>query len=60
VPGAVGKLACRLVGDRHAAARRHLFNRMLSQLYHCLHTGHSYDPIKAFGKTIHHAETAAA
>ena len=23
-------------GDRHAAALRHLFNRMIGQLYHCL------------------------
>jgi transposase len=37
-------------GDRHAAALRHLFNRMLGQLYHCLHTRQTYDPIKAFGQ----------
>jgi hypothetical protein len=30
-------------GDRHAAALRHLFNRMLGQLYHCLHTGQTYE-----------------
>ncbi|HEY3479437.1 MAG TPA: transposase, partial [Streptomyces sp.] len=47
-------------GDRHAAALRHLFNRMLGQLYHCLHTGQTYDPIKAFGDPAHHAEPAAA
>lgn len=29
--------------DRHAAALRHLFNRMLGQLHHCLQTGQTYD-----------------
>jgi hypothetical protein len=36
-------------GDWHAAALRHLFNRLIGQLYHCLNTGQNYDPIKAFG-----------
>lgn len=36
-------------GDRHPAALRHLFNRLLGQLHHCLQTGQTYDPIKAFG-----------
>ena len=40
-------LARRDRGDRHAAALRHLYNRMLGQLYHCLQTGQAYDPIKA-------------
>lgn len=35
-------------GDRHAAAIRHLFNRMLGQLYHCLQTGQRYDETAAF------------
>jgi transposase len=35
-------------GDGHPAALRHLFNRMLGQLHHCLQTGQIYDPIKAF------------
>ena len=35
-------------GDRHPAALRHLFNRMLGQLHHCLQTSQTYDPIKAF------------
>ncbi|WP_435069773.1 transposase [Amycolatopsis thermoflava] len=47
-------------GDRHAAALRHLFNRMLGQLYQCLHTGQTYDPIKAFGDPTNHAEPVAA
>jgi transposase len=37
-------------GDRHPAALRHLFNRLLGQLHHCLKTGQLYDPNKAFGK----------
>lgn len=47
-------------GDRHAAALRHLFNRMLGQLHHCLQTGQTYDPIKAFGPPAEHTTTAAA
>lgn len=35
-------------GDRHSAALRHLFNRMLGQLFHCLQTSQTYDPGKAF------------
>lgn len=35
-------------GDGHPAALRHLFNRMLGQLHHCLQTGQTYDPDKAF------------
>lgn len=38
-------------GDGHPAALRHLFNRMLGQLHHCLATGQTYDPIKAFPHT---------
>jgi hypothetical protein len=41
-------LARRARGDRHPAALRHLYNRMLGQLYHCLHTGQPYDPNKAY------------
>jgi transposase len=47
-------------GDRHAAALRHLFNRLLGQLHHCLHTGQTYDPIKAFGQPVTQPEPAAA
>ncbi|MGI8651162.1 MAG: IS110 family transposase [Geodermatophilaceae bacterium] len=35
-------------GDGHPAALRHLFNRMLSQLHHCLHARQTYNPLKAF------------
>ncbi|MFG1761686.1 IS110 family RNA-guided transposase, partial [Micromonospora echinofusca] len=48
-------------GDGHAAALRHLFNRMLGQLHHCLQTGQTYDPVKAFGRPpTAHANNAAA
>jgi transposase len=40
------------LGDRHAAALRHLFNRMLGQLYHCLQTDQSYDDNRAFPAAI--------
>jgi transposase len=35
-------------GDRHAAALRHLFNRMIGQLHHCLQSRQLYDPVRAF------------
>lgn len=48
-------------GDGHPAALRHLFNRMLGQLHHCLRTGQLYDPASAFPHaTPAHAEPAAA
>lgn len=47
-------------GDRHAAALRHLFNRMLGQLHHCLQTGQTYDPVKAFGQPPTQTAAAAA
>jgi len=47
-------------GDRHSAALRHLFNKMLGQLYHCLQTGQTFDPIKAFGQPCLEPEPAAA
>jgi transposase len=48
-------------GDGHPAALRHLFNRMLGQLHHCLQTGQTYDPIKAFPNArSQHAEPAGA
>ncbi len=51
-------------GDGHPAALRHLFNRMLGQLHHCLATEQTYDPVKAFPHTSTaepgHAKPAAA
>ncbi|MCZ0730721.1 transposase [Mycolicibacterium iranicum] len=35
-------------GDRHAAANRHLFNKLLGQLYHCLQHETLFDEAKAF------------
>ncbi|MCP3820497.1 IS110 family transposase [Streptomyces sp. A3M-1-3] len=35
-------------GDWHAQAQRHLFNRMIGQLYHCLQTGQLLDEQHAF------------
>jgi len=51
-------------GDGHPAALRHLFNRMLGQLHHCLQTRRVYDPVKAFPHTVttpepEHAAAAA-
>jgi transposase len=36
------------VGDRHAAAQRNLFGRLLGCLHHCLITGQHYDEATAF------------
>ena len=41
----------RAAGDKHAAAMRNVFNRFLGCLYHCLQTGQTFDPIKAFPTT---------
>ena len=35
-------------GDRHAAAQRDLFGRLLGCLWHCLITGQHYDEATAF------------
>ncbi len=35
-------------GDRHGAAQRNLFNRLLGCLHHCLVTGQHYDEATAF------------
>jgi hypothetical protein len=48
-------------GDGHPAALRHLFNKMLGQLHHCLTTGATYDPDKAFPHvTARHAGDPAS
>lgn len=39
-------------GDRHPAALRHLFNRMLGQLHHCLQTSQLYNEQLAFATPI--------
>jgi transposase len=38
----------REAGDRHSAAERNLFNRLLGCLWHCLATGQHYDEATAF------------
>ncbi|WP_319451250.1 MULTISPECIES: IS110 family transposase [unclassified Mycobacterium] len=40
--------ARRAAGDWHQQAQRHLFNKFLGQLHHCLHTGLHYDEHVAF------------
>lgn len=47
-------------GDGHAAALRHLFNRMLGQLHHCLQTGQTYDLAKAYPHASAPPERVAA
>jgi hypothetical protein len=38
----------RAAGDRHVAAQRNLFNRLLGVLHHCLKTGTTYQESIAF------------
>ncbi|ATL69866.1 IS110 family RNA-guided transposase [Nocardia terpenica] len=40
--------ARRAVGDWNHQAQRHLFNKFLGQLFHCLQTGQLYDEHRAF------------
>ncbi|TCP50108.1 transposase IS116/IS110/IS902 family protein [Tamaricihabitans halophyticus] len=40
--------ARRATGDWNHQAQRHLFNKFLGQLHHCLHTGRPYDEHHAF------------
>jgi transposase len=40
--------ARRAAGDWNHQAQRHLFNKFLGQLYHCLQTGQHYDEHRAF------------
>ncbi|WP_433498312.1 hypothetical protein ACQP1K_26010 [Sphaerimonospora sp. CA-214678] len=47
-------------GDRHAAAQRNLFNRMLGIVHHCLTTGQTYDEATAFPTALGPDEHAAA
>ena len=39
-------------GDRHAAATRHLLNKLLGQLYHCLQHQQTFDGAKAFPRAV--------
>jgi hypothetical protein len=42
-------------GDRHAAATRHLFDKLLGQLYHCLQHSQTFDEAKAFPVPVYNA-----
>ena len=46
-------------GDRHAAAQRNLFGRLLGCLHHCLTTGREYDEATAFPPTAKKLHRAA-
>ena len=46
-------------GDRHAAAQRNLFGRLLGCLWHCLTTGSEYDETTAFPATTKKISQAA-
>jgi transposase len=46
-------------GDRHAAAQRNLFSRLLGCLHHCLTTGCDYDEATAFPATAKKISQAA-
>jgi transposase len=48
------------VGDRHAAAQRNLFGRLLGCLHHCLATGQHYDETTAFPAADETTRTVAA
>ncbi|MFD8839749.1 IS110 family RNA-guided transposase [Streptomyces griseofuscus] len=39
-------------GDWHAAGLRHLFNRMIGQLYHCLQAGEVFEEHRAFPSSL--------
>jgi transposase len=47
-------------GDRHVAAQRNLFNRMIGILHHCLATGTKYNEHTAFPAVETNAPAAAA
>lgn len=47
-------------GDRHAAALRNVFNRLIGCLYHCLQTGQTYNEATAFPTPQDSPEPAAA
>ena len=47
--------ARRAAGDWNRQAQRHLFNKFLGQLHHCLHTGQLYNEHLAFPPPLPHA-----
>ena len=50
----------RTAGEGHPAAMRNLFNGFLGCLYHCLRTGQTFDPNKAFSNHVTGPENAVA
>ncbi len=46
-------------GDRHAAAQRNLFTRLLGCLHRCLITGQHYDETMAFATATQQSPPAA-
>ncbi len=50
----------RAAGDRHCAAQRNLYARLLGCLHHCLTTGQPYHEATAFGSTSSVTPTLAA
>ncbi len=46
--GSAPVVACRAAGDWNHQAERHLFNKFLGQLHHCLQTRTRYDEHHAF------------
>ena len=50
----------RAAGERHTAAQRNLFNRLVGILHHCLHTGQPYHETAAFPTAEDTTESAAA
>jgi hypothetical protein len=47
-------------GDRHTAAQRNLFNRLLGCLHHCLQNRQHYNELIAFPTTHTNSTNAAA
>ena len=52
--------ARRETGDWHAAAQRHLFNKLLGQLHHCLQTNTPYNETTAFPSLVESGPKTAA
>jgi transposase len=50
----------RTAGDRHIAAQRNLFNRLIGCLHHCLETRQHYNPAIAFPATVVPSQNIAA
>jgi transposase len=50
----------RTAGDRHIAAQRNLFNRLIGCLHHCLETRQHYNPDIAFPTNVKPSENIAA